>query len=76
MDPKPSKPTPKILDKQSQTNPTPKNPPNVTDDADVSGSQIIFRERYTNPETGNPEIREHGPMPVSEWATYEKEHGL
>jgi hypothetical protein len=38
-------------------------------------SQIVHRVNATN-DRGEPIIIEHGPMPVSEWADYEKEHKL
>lgn len=44
----------------------------VAEDNDVS--MIVHREYYT--ENNLPKIREHGPMPVSEWADYEREHNL
>jgi hypothetical protein len=39
-------------------------------------SQIVHRVNGVDPQTGQPKIYEHGPMPISEWADYEKEHNL
>ncbi len=36
---------------------------------------IVHRTPYVD-SAGNHHIKEHGPMPVSEWAEYEKENGL
>ncbi len=36
---------------------------------------IAHRERYVDKD-GVQQDRWHGPMPVSEWAAYEKENGL
>lgn len=39
-------------------------------------SQIVHRVNVVDSNTGEPKIVEHGPMPVSEWSAYEKEHKL
>lgn len=38
-------------------------------------SMIVHRVNVTKPD-GTPGVHEHGPMPVSEWAAYEKKNGL
>jgi hypothetical protein len=43
--------------------------------AEPSGGNIVFRQNVTNSD-GTVGEKVHGPMPVSEWPAYEKEHGL
>jgi len=38
-------------------------------------SHIVYIERGNLPD-GTPTEKKHGPIPVSEWAAYEKEHNL
>lgn len=38
-------------------------------------SQIVHRVNSTDAK-GQPVVIEHGPMPISEWAAYEKENNL
>ncbi len=41
---------------------------------DDEESMIVHKETYMD---GNVQkVREHGPMPVSKWAAYEKKNGL
>jgi hypothetical protein len=52
----------------------------VTDAKDTSPeaeeSQIVHRVNTVDPNTGQAKLVEHGPMPVSQWAKYEKENNL
>lgn len=44
-------------------------------DSEKDVPMIVHRQFFTNPD-GTPGEKTHGPMPVSEWAAYEKEHNL
>jgi len=81
-------PTPRSLDpKFNDENTTPEAEaakPDVTPDveaedaskpAESDENMIVHRENYIG-DDGQPTQRQHGPMPVSEWADYEKEHKL
>jgi len=49
----------------------------VPTDADGNEeSQIVHKVNVVDPSTGQPKIVEHGPMPVSKWAAYERKHNL
>ena len=45
----------------------------VPDYGDVP--MIVHHQPYTNAD-GVADVKTHGPMPVSEWAAYEKAHNL
>jgi hypothetical protein len=47
-----------------------------TDDASDDESKIVSYQQVTDPATGQATVVTHGPMPVSEWAAYEREHNL
>ncbi len=50
------------------------NDNDATDVKDDEESMIVHKETYMD---GNVQkTREHGPMPVSQWAAYEKKNGL
>lgn len=46
--------------------------PVATDDRPM----IVHRQNVVDPATGAVTMKEHGPMPVEEWADYEKKNGL
>lgn len=48
------------------------NEPKKDDDTPM----IVHQQYVTDPNTGAPKLIEHGPMPVKDWAAYEKEHNL
>jgi hypothetical protein len=47
---------------------------NQTTDTHDETPMIVHKERYMDGAVQKE--REHGPMPVSEWPAYEKEHNL
>ncbi len=64
---------PKDQDTDPRTPPaTPE--PDPKDDRDEE-SQIVHRVNTTD-DKGQPKVVEHGPMPVSEWADYERKNNL
>jgi hypothetical protein len=48
----------------------------ASDDASDDESKIVSYQQVTDPATGQATVVTHGPMPVSEWAAYEREHNL
>lgn len=65
---------PTNLDPARETRPEDeRTSPPVNDESEES--MIVHRVNVQNPD-GTPGVHEHGPMPVSEWAAYEKKNGL
>ena len=59
-------PSPRDLDPKHKSTTKERNP---------EESYIVYRVPFVD-SNGNVGVKEHGPMPVTEWATYEKENNL
>jgi hypothetical protein len=43
---------------------------------DDDASMIVYHQQVVDPATGQATVKTHGPMPVDEWAAYERDNGL
>lgn len=50
--------------------------PDAPEDVDPDESRIVYYQQVTDPETGQATVKTHGPMPVADWAAYERENNL
>lgn len=75
-----SKPTPNDMVKKDPTvntgkDDTPDSTPEVEPKKDDNTPMIVGHTHYYD-QDGVRQTKVHGPMPVSEWSAYEKEHNL
>ncbi len=66
-------PTPKDLDPKFKNAEPPTE--DSSEEKQEAVSQIVFRQPIINPD-GTPGMKEHGPMPVTEWLAYSEKNGL
>ncbi len=70
-------PTPMILDKNRKTEePTKIDADRVEEKESKEEVPMIVHRTYFTDSDGVRQEKVHGPMPVSEWAEYERKHGL
>lgn len=50
--------------------------PEEKSDSDEDNTPMIVHRQYTTDEKGQPKVIEHGPMPVADWAEYERKNNL
>lgn len=69
--------TPAILDKKTEDNATDgeNREQNDTVNREDDRPMIVYRQTFVDA-NGVQQTKEHGPMPVEDWAAYEKEHKL